>query len=344
MRSPGRAITIKDVAARAGVSIKTVSRVMNDEPYVTEPVREKVLEVMRELDYRPNASARSLPGSRSYLLALLFDDPASGYASAVQSGAISRCRERGYHLVTEKVTLSSPELRSQVTQLARSLRLDGAILAPPSCDSLEIIEGLEAAGTPYVRLAPSHDEGRSSSVYIDDEAAAAEMTRYLLDLGHREIGFVEGDPAHAASKRRLAGYLSAMRAAGVEPGEGTIVEGDFSFRSGLTAGERLLANPRRPTAIFASNDDMALGVLAAAGKAGVSTPDELSIAGFDDSPTARLVWPQLTTVRQPNAEMAATAVDLLVNAASAKAAPEEPVKALLAFELMARGTTAPRRA
>ena len=328
----------------AGVSIKTVSRVMNAEPYVTDAVKEKVTQAIQALDYRPNASARSLPGSRSYLIALLFDDPASGYASGVQSGAISRCRDRGYHLIVEKIVPGSEGLQQHVSQLARALRLDGAIVAPPACDDPAVLAGLEAAGVAYVRIAPDKSIERSSSVYIDDEAAAFEMTAALVQLGHREIGFIKGDPTHGATRQRLAGYLAALQQFGLERREAWISDGDFSFRSGLAAAETMFASGSRPTAIFASNDDMALGVLAAAGRAGISVPGQLSVAGFDDSPGAKVVWPQLTTVRQPNAEMAATAVDLLVDQAAAKSASPEPTREPLTFELMMRESTGPRQA
>ncbi|MHB8285535.1 MAG: LacI family DNA-binding transcriptional regulator [Caulobacteraceae bacterium] len=341
MRVGAKAVTIKDVAAKAGVSIKTVSRVLNAEPYVTEAVKARVDAAIQELNFRPNASARSLPGAKSYLIALVFDDPASGYASAVQSGAVSRCRERGYHLVTEKISLQATDLQRQIMNMVQAVRLDGVILTPPLCDVPEILEGLEAAQVAYVRLSPDRDEDRSSLVYIDDQAAAFDMTMALIKMGHSQIGFIKGDPTHGASRRRFAGYLQALEASGTAFRPELACEGDFSFRSGHTAAQRLFGLTPSPTAIFASNDDMALGVLAAAGKAGIPVPEHLSVAGFDDSPGARIVWPQLTTIRQPNADMAAAAVDILVDQSTAKPG-EARVRTLLDFQLMARETTAVR--
>lgn len=341
MRIGVRAVTIKDVAAKAGVSIKTVSRVLNAEPYVTEAVKARVDAVIQDLNYRPNASARSLPGAKSYLIALLFDDPASGYASAVQSGAVSRCRERGYHLVTEKISPHATDLRNQIASMVQAVRFDGVILTPPLCDTPEVLEGLEAIQLAYVRLSPDLDPDRSSFVYIDDEAAAFDMTTALINLGHSQIGFIKGDPTHGASRRRLTGYLGALEASRLSARPELVCDGDFSFRSGHTAAQRLFGLTPRPTAIFASNDDMALGVLAAAGKAAIAVPEQLSVAGFDDSPGAKIVWPQLTTIRQPNAEMAAAAVDILADRSTAKSG-EVRVRTLLNFELMDRETTARR--
>lgn len=182
---------------------------------------------------------------------------------------------------------------------------------------------------------------RSGFVWMDDRAAAYDMTRHLLALGHRVIGFVKGDPAHSASAKRYDGYLAALADAGVAPTPAFVREGDFSFRSGLAIGEELLARAALPTAIFASNDDMALGVLISAIKLGIGVPDRLSIAGFDDAPTSRAAWPQLTTVRQPKAEMAAAAVDILVDARYRADPGAQRFRHLLDYSLVERLSTGP---
>jgi LacI family transcriptional regulator len=337
-------VTIKDVAARAGVSPKTVSRVINGEPHVRPEVRDVVQRVVAELDYRPNAFARSLSSSRSYLLALLLDDPASGYAADVQLGALMRCRAKSYHLVVEPIDTASSGWASELSASVRALKLDGAILTPPVCDNQAVLDLLEAEGLSYVRISPRGEVDRSGLVRMDDAAAAREMTEHLLGLGHRDIGFVRGDPNHSVSQLREDGYRAAMAAAGVAVPERFVVTGDFSFRSGMALGNDLIGgngqSADRPTAIFASNDDMALGVLIAAMKHGVAVPDSLSIVGFDDAPSARAAWPLLTTIRQPKAEMAAAAVDILVDPHYRAGAADPRFKKALQYRLVLRDSAA----
>ena len=324
---------------RAGVSPKTVSRVINGERHVRQEVRAAVQRVVSELDYRPNAFARSLSSSRSYLLGLFIDDPSSGYAADVQRGALMRCRDRSYHLVVEPIDFTANNWQVQVAQSAVALRLDGAILTPPACDRSELLDVLEAHALPYVRISPHEALGRSGSVAMDDVAAAREMTEHLLSLGHRDIGFIKGDPEHSVSQRRWNGFCATMQDAGLTVPPDRIAVGDFSFLSGLAAGERMLGAADRPTAVFASNDDMALGVLMAATKMGFSIPDNVSIAGFDDAPTSRAAWPQLTTIRQPKAEMAAAAVDILTDPDYRDQGEADVYRRLLPFELIPREST-----
>ena len=335
-----RSTSLKDVAAKAGVSPKTVSRVINGERHVRPEVRAAVRRVVSELDYRPNAFARSLASSRSYLLGLFIDDPSSGYAADVQRGALMRCRDKGYHLMVEPMDFAAADWARVVAESAAALRLDGAILTPPACDRADLLDVLDAHALPYVRMSPRRDINRSGLVWMDDAAAASEMTTHLLSLGHRDIGFVKGDLEHNAAHRRWEGFRTTMAQAGVALRESWVAAGDFSFLSGLVAGERMLGGGDRPTAIFASNDDMALGVLMAAAKLGVPVPDSLSIAGFDDAPTSRAVWPQLTTIRQPKAEMAAAAVDILVDPDYNRRVGEEIYRKMLSFELIVRDSTA----
>lgn len=332
-------VSIQDVAALAGVSAKTVSRVINGEQHVRPEVREAVLSAVNALQYRPNPFARSLSSSRSYLLGLFIDDPSSGYAADVQLGALMRCRERSYHLAVEPVDVLAPDWIDRIRKTVADLRLDGAILTPPVCDRIELLDCLQAAALPYVRISPHGDLDRSGFVQMDDAAAARELTQHLLALGHSDIGFIKGDPNHSVSERRYEGFRAALRDAGAALAPGRVLEGDFSFRSGLEAGERMLAGPDRPTAVFASNDDMALGVFMTAVRYGISVPHQLSIVGFDDAPTARMAWPQLTTIRQPKAEMAAAAVDILTDPSYRSQAPAEAHGRLLAYELVVRGSS-----
>ena len=330
--------TITDVAAAAGVSIKTVSRVLNGEPNVKPDTEARIRSAMAALNYTPSVSARSLAGARSYLIGLLFDNPSPAYVGDLQMGALRRCRQAGYHLIIESLDSTAPDVAATVAELVSTLRVDGLILTPPVCDHPQILAELDRAGTPYVRIAPDLEPGRTAFVHMDDRAAAYEMTALLLAQGHRDIAFIKGHPEHGASHLRFEGYAAAVAEAGVALREDRTAQGYFSFRSGVEAAELLLAGEDRPTAVFASNDDMALGVMSVASRLGLAVPQDLSIAGFDDTPTARVVWPQMTTVRQPIAEMSAAAADLLISGAAGQA-----VSRLLPFEVIARESTGPAR-
>jgi LacI family transcriptional regulator len=344
-------VTIYDVAARAGVSIKTVSRVMNKEPNVRPAMRDRVLLAAGELGYSPNLSARSLAGSRSFVIAVFVDaaltidhwrsERGADYLSRIQLGATLECREAGYHLLIELIDHEGPQVRQEVAALLAALKPDGVILTPPSSDNAVVLELLDKAGTPYVRVGPERAEGLGPRVHMDDVAAAREMTEHLIGLGHRRIGFIVGEPRYGASQARREGYLAAMKAHGLPITEGWVRQGDFTFQSGMAEAKALLALPDRPTAIFASNDDMALGCVAAIAEAGLMTPGDVSVAGFDDSPSARFSRPQLTTVRQPVAEMSSVAAKLLITRAKTNEPADRPQDILLPFELIHRASTAP---
>lgn len=337
-------ITIHDVAERAGVSIKTVSRVLNKEPNVRPATRERVLAAAESLHYRPSMSARSLAGSRSFLIALFWDNPSAHYIGDLQRGAVSRCREDGYHLVLEPLDSAAPSAPEITRSTLMTLRPDGAILTPPVCDRAAVLQALDEAGTPYVRIAPSRGVDRAAHVHIDDRQAAYDMTLHLLELGHRDIAFIVGHPDHGASHSRREGFLQAMRDRGCQVRDDRMAQGFFSFQSGYQCAERFLAGDDRPTAIFASNDDMALGVLAAAHRQRLAVPTDLSVAGFDDTPAAVSSTPPLTTVRQPIFEMAAAAAEMLINGEWDPSEPGRPPSRLLPFHTVVRESTAPPKA
>jgi len=256
--------TITDVAKQAGVSMKTVSRVLNNEPNVAKKTRERVLEVAKELRYSPNLAARGLASSKSYLLALLYDNPSPNYIANIQKGAIDACREAGYHLVVEPVNMRETNVVEAVDLLLERLPVDGIILTPPLCDDEEVLAILKRLKISYVPVAPALDSGDISSVKMDDVQAAYEMTEFLIRQGHRKLGFIKGHPEHSASSLRYQGFVKAMEAVGMDINMEWVTEGDFSFKSGVDAAEKLLGDNDRPTAIFASNDDMAAGIVSAA--------------------------------------------------------------------------------
>ncbi len=304
--------TITDVAKRAGVSIKTVSRVMNKEANVTEATRDKVLEAAKALKYAPNIAARRLAGSKSYLIALLYDIPSPGYVANIQKGATDACREKGYHLVVEPLDFDDPTILENVEGLIRRLPVDGVILTPPLCDNGEIVSILTRNNIDYVPVAPSASHGDTPIVKMDDVKAAREMTNYLISLGHTDIAFVKGHPHHSASALRFEGYREAMRSAGLRINPDWIRDGEFTYKSGADAAREIFSLDAKPTAIFSSNDDMAMGIISAARECGLSIPDDISVCGFDDVPSAKIVWPALTTVQQPVIAMGRQAAQLLL--------------------------------
>jgi LacI family transcriptional regulator len=196
--------------------------------------------------------------------------------------------------------------------IARASGLDGIVLAPPLCDDPATVADLEESGLPYTRIAPSSGGSHAPDVAMDDRAAARVLVEHLLEHGHRRIAIIRGHPTHAAAAQRFEGYRDALKAAGIEADPALEVEGAFTFESGVAAGEALLARDPRPTAIFASNDDMAAGVLNVAYRLGVAVPEQLSVAGFDDSNIASVVWPRLTTIHQPIRDMAREATGALL--------------------------------
>ena len=340
-------VTIVDIANRAGVSFKTVSRVLNANSNVSAELRQRVERVMRELDYRPNLAARSLRGNRAFAIGLLIgplglDQDGTGgsqnsapptFFMSLQAGAIMACRSAGYQLTIESVDLRSKRLASELAQQFRNLRVDGVLLCPPLVDMTLVTETLTELGTPFVQILPGRPSANSPSLFIDDRGAAEAMTRRLIQAGHRRIGFISGPPAHVAASKRQAGFLKAMAAH--ESCEPQVLDGNFTFDSGMRAGLDLLTAPSRPSAIFAANDDMAAGVLAAAMRLGLKVPDDLSVAGFDDSLVATLVWPPLTTVRQPIVKMAQVAVEHLVRAAGEEESME-PAVIEMPYEIVER--------
>ena len=331
--------TITDVARRAGVSMKTVSRVLNNEPNVTDSTRERVKIAAKELRYRPNLSARGLAGSKSYLLALLYDNPSADYIARLQQGATDACREKGYHLMIEPLDIAEGDLTADMEALLEHLPVDGVILTPPLCDSKRILQTLSKLNIPFVRIAPSFEPEMSASVTMDDEQAAFEMTRYLIeDAGHKHIGFIAGPSSHRASHLRRQGFERAMQHAGIEINPDWIKLGDFSFDSGRVAAQSLLSKTSRPTAIFASNDNMAAAVMSVAGQKGLSIPYDLSVCGFDDTALASMLWPALTTVRQPILEMGAMAVNILIQNRGQDTTGDAPL--ILEYELMRRASSA----
>lgn len=335
--------TIMDVARLAEVSMKTVSRVINKEPNVRDELRERVNHAAAMLGYRPNFSARSLAGMRSFLIGYFFGDPGGDYTHRVEVSLLNRCRQAGYHLLVEQIDAAADDVADRTSALVSQLRLDGVILTAPITDQHDVLRVLDQAGVPYVRIAPDIDSDRSPQVRIDDFRASHDLAGHLIGLGHRDVGFIKGDPWHAAGRLRFEGFRSAMQAHGLQVRDSWIEQGSFSYRSGVECAHRLLAQAHRPSAIVASNDDMAAGAIAVAHGLGIRVPEQLSVVGFDDAPIAQVVWPSLTTVRQPIDLMADAAAEILFARVTGKAGtgwPEPMPRRKLDYELKLRASTA----
>jgi len=303
---------IRDVAARAGVAVKTVSRVLNGHPYVSAELKARVEAAMAELDYRPSVAARILSGAKSNQVALIYDNHSPYYMFQIQKGCWEVCHEAGIRLLAQPVDVADALVGDQVRGLVSETHVDGIILSSPVTDCDPVLRALETMDVPFVRISPGTNHALTSSVFMDDAQAADDMTTHLINAGHRRIGFIKGHSNHMASDDRLFGYRRALDRVGIPFEPGLVAEGEFDFDSGVAGARALLDQPDRPTAIFASNDDMAAGVLAVAHDRGINVPAELSVAGFDDTTLARTVWPPLTTIRQPMADLARTATQILI--------------------------------
>ena len=332
-KTKSRSVTLADVAKDAGVSPMTVSRVINGDEKVKDSTRERVNDSIEKLKYAPNIAARSLAGARALRICLLYGNPSSAYLGELLMGALEAASDLGAHLIVERTDENvTPE------EIAENLGRDwDALIVPPPISDVAGIRRLVAAQNfPTVFLSSATETGRANEIRIDDETAAYEITQALLEKHHKKIGFVKGHPNQTASERRYQGYLRALKDASIEPLADYVEQGFFTYRSGLDAGEALLSLPEPPSAILASNDDMAAGLLAAAARHGRSVPRDLSIAGFDDSPIATTVWPNLSTVRQPVAEMAAKAVALVWKLGQGKQAATDVETIVLQHTLIER--------
>jgi LacI family transcriptional regulator len=333
-------VTIQEVADLAQVSPKTVSRVINNEPKVRADTRARILEAIEQLNYQPNLNARGLASNRSFLIGLFCERPGN-YLSEFQSGAVARCRESSLHLMVEPWDLESPDIAKRMDTLLGQLRLEGVILLPPLSDHPIVLKKLHESSIPIVRVAPKQNVSSTPSVGMDDYSAARQLTAHLVGLGHQRIGFILGRPSHNATEQRYLGFMDELRAHQIVPDSTLVQTGNFQFGDALKCAERMLRVAKRPTAIFASNDDMAAAVITMARKMGLDLPGQLSVTGFDDAPVASMIWPELTTVRQPVAAMARVATDMIIQFEPRRNGWPEPMpRHLLDHGLIIRNSTA----
>ncbi|WP_298091889.1 LacI family DNA-binding transcriptional regulator [uncultured Sphingomonas sp.] len=333
--------TISDVAKAAGVSLMTVSRVINGENNVRPATREAVNAAIAALNYAPNPAARSLAGAAQIRIGMLYSNPSAGFLSEFLLGSLDQASRSDVQIIVEKCEIGEHEV-----EVARHLidgGIDGIVLPPPLCEADAVLAVLNQARIPTVLVASGEPREAMLAVRIDDRTAALEMTRHIMTLGHQRIGFIRGNPNLTASDRRFEGYRAALEEAGIAFDEALVTQGLYTYRSGLDAAERLLERDDPPSAIFASNDDMAAATVAVAHRRGLDVPGDLTVVGFDDTTLATAIWPELTTIHQPIADMARAAVELLVSALRRQTGEAEPHR-LLDFSLIRRQSdAAPRR-
>ncbi|CAM3386117.1 MULTISPECIES: LacI family DNA-binding transcriptional regulator [Sphingomonas] len=335
-----RGVTIIDVAKEAGVSPMTVSRVINGDAGVRNEVRAHVREVIKQLNYTPNLMARSLVTSREIRIGVIYSNPSAAFMSELLVGVFEEASTRAAQLFLLKGEQGRPPTREAIERLIDQ-RIAGLILAPPLGESSFVRDIIREAGLPMAvvgGVAPG-----ALCVWIDNARAAYDMTRHLIGLGHRRIGFVHGNPDQSASIERLAGFRRAVEEE--DELETRIVQGDYSYASGLRAGEELLGGERPPTAIFASNDDMAAAVVSVAHRRHLDVPGDLTVAGFDDSTAATTLWPPLTTIHQPVRALATSALQMLIQdiRGGVPTTDGQPRVTVLEHQLIERDSAAPPR-
>lgn len=306
-RRAGNAPTINDVAIAAGCSPMTVSRVINGNARVSDAARLAVNDAIKRLSYSPNRAARSLAGGEQTRIALLFDNPSASYLSEFLMGALAEASRLDVQLIVQSCE-NLTAAKALIQHLAEG-GIQGFILPPPLCDDQHVLDLVGELNAIAIAVGPGKATGSQGAVLIDDFQAAFDMTRHIIGLGHERIGFIIGNPEQVAANRRLNGYVEAMRDAGLPIDDRLIVQGRFTYRSGMDAAEKLLSVDPRPTAIFASNDDMAAATVAVAHRRHLDVPNDITVCGFDDTDMASSIWPELTTIRQPIREMTAWAVD-----------------------------------
>lgn len=334
------AVTLTDVAKRAGVSIKTASRVINNEDRVADATRQKVLAAVESLGYVPNVWAQRLARGYSGLVGLVIGDATPSYLMDVLHGLMDVGDAAGFRVSMYRMNIKNPQEIAQIIGMAAQQRVEGFVFTPPCDNSPELIRALQELNYPFVQLTPHERCETCAWVAANDEQGAYEAAWHLLRLGHKRIGVIQGNPGHIASWDRLNGYKRALAEANIPLNNTLIKQGDWSFESGLKWGRELLSGENIPTAIMAGNDDMAAGILQAAWEREWRCPRQLSIVGFDDVPLAKQLSPPLTTVKQPIYDIASTAMRVLIEqiipgSASVRTFIEVPTQLIIRYSTAA---------
>ena len=335
MAGKGRNPTINDVADLAGVSKRTVSRVINKSTKVNARTREKVEKIIGELKFTPDSRARGLAARRSYLLGLIYDVPTL-FITDVQKGILSICSDAGYDIVVHPCELGSANLVDDVNRFVRRSKVDGVIMLPPVSEIPELVAAIEDFGIPFVRFASELSAEPWRLVVTNYGPAVTDMANHLVGLGHVDIGFISGPRDNVSSQKRQEAFVEALARHGLQLQDSLVAEGAFTYESGVKAARELLGKDPRPTAIFAANDDMAFGVMNVANSLGIRIPEDLSVVGFDGTKFATFVIPSLSTIRRPTSTMASLSAQKLL------AFINDGVDAARAFESMVSPQFVPR--
>ena len=310
-RPGGKPATINDIARLAEVSKKTVSRVINNSPFVKEETRKRVEAVIAEHGFTPDPQARGLAFRRSFLVGMIYDNPSPNYVVNMQQGVLDAVRGSGLELVVHPCNRASDNFLSDVRNFIVRQKLFGVVMPPSVSEDDRVVAILKEADCPYVRIASVSLDEPACMVVTHDSRGAARAARHLAELGHRRIAFISGPDTFRSSHERGQGFRGGLAEHGLQLDDGDVRQGAYTFESGVEAARSLLSMPEPPTAIFAGNDEMAIGVMKAARDAGLDVPRDLSIVGFDDLPMASRVWPNLTTVRLPIRDMGRMAAEKL---------------------------------
>jgi LacI family transcriptional regulator len=316
--------TINDVAEFAGVSKRTVSRVINNSSKVNPITRERILAAIQSLNFSPNAQARGLASRRSYLLGLLFNDMNAAVLHPVQKGLLRACEQSGYELIVKPVQSHKLGYVDQIIQFVKRTQLEGLILLPPIANDEKVIEALGENDIPYIRFGARLVDDEANMVVSLDREAMGLVAALFEDRAVSTVGIISGPLDRIASEERLEGLRTSLTARGFILPDEYVVYGDFSYNSGREAALTLLSLEDRPDAIFAANDQMAIGAMQQAQQMGLGIPQDLLVVGYDNDSAASLVSPSLTTLARPNEDMAEAAAHRLLarlNGSSLEAAP-----------------------
>lgn len=336
-RLTGRA-TINDIARIAKVSKKTVSRVINESPLVKPRTRHLVKAIIAELGFTPDPQARALALRRSFLIGLVYDNPSPQYVVNMQRGILDGLEATDFQLVLRPVNRADTDLSDRLKQFILQHKPFGLILPPSVSEDEALIAMLREHEVDYVRIASVDFDLPSRMIRTHDAEGAAQAARHLCALGHTDIAHIQGPQTFRSAHERRKGFSRGLEEAGRKLPAEMVAEAGYTFDSGLQAMERLIYAKRRPTAVFAGNDEMATGAYVAVRKAGLRIPEDISIVGFDDTPIAGRLWPAMTTVRLPIREMGRAAARLLLDQAAGNA-PSEMIS--FSPEIVVRESTAP---
>ena len=305
-------ITINDIARMAGVSKKTVSRVINNASSVKEKTRVEIKKIIKETGFVPNPQAQALAFRRSFLIGLIYDNPSPQYIVNIQRGVLEALKGTRYQLVLRPCDRAEPDYHDQILAFVQQHNPFGLIFVPSISEDVELSEKLKQRNCHFIRIASVDLDDPEHQIKTADAEGAKLAARHLAQLGHRKIAHIHGPESFTSTHQRRAGFKAGLKEFGLNLDPELTAEGAYTFDSGVKCATTILHGKHRPTAIFVGNDEMAIGVYFAARKAGLRIPDDLSVVGFDDTPMVTRIWPPMTSVRSPIRDIGFDAAKLLM--------------------------------